>query len=120
MVGSALWLFIRAIVLLQFLGRYIGTIRRAGLLMTVPFTSRKKVPVKVRSFETNDLKVNHADDNPVNTAAIVVWQVADGAKSVFAVEADDERKAAMVSNMLVVLTSDSRVTPVVNTGSLYA
>lgn len=32
---------------------------------------------------------------------------------------DEERKAAMVSNLLVVLTSESRVTPVVNTGSLY-
>ena len=219
---------------IQFFGRYIGTIRRAGLLMTVPFTSKKKVSVKVRNFETNELKVNDADGNPVNIAAIVVWQVADTAKSVFAVEEydkfvavqsesalrhvatthpydnagpgeeslrgstelvareladevaariaiaglevvetrisslayapeiaqamlqrkqasaiiaarekivegavtmvqnalerlehddvvtlDEERKAAMVSNLLVVLTSESRVTPVVNTGSLY-
>ena len=36
------------------------------------------------------------------------------------VELDDERKAAMVSNLLVVLCGDSRVTPVVNAGSLYA
>ena len=35
------------------------------------------------------------------------------------VELDEERKAAMVSNLLVVLCSDSRVTPVVNTGTLY-
>ncbi|AQP45830.1 SPFH domain-containing protein [Tessaracoccus flavus] len=219
---------------IQFFGRYIGTIRRAGLLMTVPFTTKKKVSVKVRNFETNELKVNDADGNPVNIAAIVVWQVADTAKSVFAVEQydefvavqsesalrhvatthpydyagpgeeslrgstelvadeladevaariaiaglevvetrisslayapeiaqamlqrqqasaiiaarekivegavsmvenalerleeknvvslDEERKAAMVSNLLVVLTSESRVTPVVNTGSLY-
>lgn len=219
---------------IQFFGRYIGTIRRAGLLMTVPFTTKKKVSVKVRNFETNELKVNDADGNPVNIAAIVVWQVADTAKSVFAVEEydafvavqsesalrhvasshpydnagpgeeslrgsteivareladevaariaiaglevvetrisslayapeiaqamlqrqqasaiiaarekivegavtmvqnalerlesddvvtlDEERKAAMVSNLLVVLTSDSRVSPVINTGSLY-
>ena len=218
----------------QFFGRYVGTIRRAGLLMTVPFSSKKKVSVKVRNFETNELKVNDADGNPVNIAAIVVWQVADTAKSVFAVEEyaafvavqsesalrhvaggepdddagpgegslrgstdvvagelaqevaarigiaglevvetrisslayapeiaqamlqrqqasaiiaaralivegavsmvenalerlesqgvvtlDEERKAAMVSNLLVVLTGDSRVTPVINTGSLY-
>ncbi|GAA4406697.1 SPFH domain-containing protein [Fodinibacter luteus] len=219
---------------IQFFGRYVGTIRKAGLLMTVPFTTKKKVSVKVRNFETSELKVNDADGNPVNIAAIVVWQVADTAKSVFAVEEydtfvavqsesalrhvagshpydnaalgeetlrgstgavadelaeevaariaiaglevvetrisslayapeiaqamlqrqqasaiiaarekivegavsmvqnaltrlesedvvtlDEERKAAMVSNLLVVLTSDSRVTPVVNTGSLY-
>ena len=34
-------------------------------------------------------------------------------------KASDERRAAMVSNLLVVLTGDSRVTPVINTGSLY-
>lgn len=35
------------------------------------------------------------------------------------VELDDERKAAMVSNLMVVLTSDKTATPVVNTGTLY-
>jgi regulator of protease activity HflC (stomatin/prohibitin superfamily) len=35
------------------------------------------------------------------------------------VELDDERKAAMVSNLMVVLCGDSEVHPVVNTGSLY-
>lgn len=219
---------------LQFFGRYVGTIRKQGLLLTMPLTTKKKVSVKVRNFETNELKVNDADGNPINIAAIVVWQVADTAKSVFAVEAyedfvtvqsesalrhvatthpydfaepgeeslrgstdlvsrelaeevaarvaiagievvetrisslayapeiagamlqrqqasavlaarskivdgavgmveqaldrleensvvelDDERKAAMVSNLLVVLCSDSRSTPVINTGTLY-
>lgn len=218
----------------QFFGRYLGTIRRQGLLMTVPLTTKKRVSVKVRNFETNELKVNDADGNPINIAAIVVWQVADTAKSVFSVEQyedfvtvqaesalrhvasshpydfadpgeeslrgstdlvsgelaqevaariaiaglevvetrisslayaaeiaqamlqrqqasavlsarskivegavgmveqalerlerddivalDDERKAAMVSNLLVVLCSDSRSTPVINTGTLY-
>ncbi len=36
------------------------------------------------------------------------------------VSLDDERRAAMVSNLLVVLCGDSRATPVVNTGTLYA
>ena len=70
----------------QFFGRYLGTVRKQGLLMTVPLTTKKKVSVKVRNFETNELKVNDADGNPINIAAIVVWQVADTAKSVFAVE----------------------------------
>nr|HMQ66358.1 SPFH domain-containing protein [Arachnia sp.] len=218
----------------QFFGKYVGTIRKQGLLLTIPLTTKKKVSVKVRNFETNELKVNDADGNPINIAAIVVWQVADTAKSVFAVEhyenfvtvqaesalrhvatshpydfadpgeeslrgstdlvsreladevaariaiaglevvetrisslayapeiaqamlqrqqasavlsarskivegavgmveqalerlerddivaLDDERKAAMVSNLLVVLCSDSRSTPVINTGTLY-
>jgi hypothetical protein len=36
------------------------------------------------------------------------------------VELDDERRAAMVSNLLVVLCSDHDATPVINTGTLYA
>ena len=36
------------------------------------------------------------------------------------IELDDERKAHMVSNLLVVLTSDSHTQPVINTGSLYS
>ncbi len=35
------------------------------------------------------------------------------------VELDEERRAQMVSNLLVVLTSDSRVSPVINAGTLY-
>ena len=84
----------------QFFGRYVGTIRKAGLLMTVPFTTKKKVSVKVRNFETSELKVNDADGNPVNIAAIIVWQVADTAKSVFAVEAYDTFVAVQAESAL--------------------
>jgi regulator of protease activity HflC (stomatin/prohibitin superfamily) len=70
----------------QFFGRYIGTVRRAGLRMTVPLATRRNVSVRVHNFETNELKVNDADGNPINIAAIVVWQVADTAKATFAVE----------------------------------
>jgi regulator of protease activity HflC (stomatin/prohibitin superfamily) len=71
---------------LQFFGTYVGTIRRPGLWWTMPLTSATKVSVKVRNFETSELKVNDADGNPVNIAAIIVWQVDDTAKATFAVE----------------------------------
>lgn len=71
---------------LQFFGRYVGTVRSPGLKFVRPFVIGKKVSVKVRNFETSELKVNDADGNPVNIAAIIVWQVADTAKAVFAVE----------------------------------
>jgi regulator of protease activity HflC (stomatin/prohibitin superfamily) len=71
---------------LQFFGRYIGTVRRPGLTMVIPASKGRKVSVKVRNFETHELKVNDADGNPVNIAAIIVWQVADTARAVFAVE----------------------------------
>lgn len=70
----------------QFFGRYVGTVRRTGLVFTVPLASRRNVSVRVRNFETNELKVNDQEGNPVNIAAIVVWQVADTAKAVFAVQ----------------------------------
>lgn len=71
---------------LQFFGRYVGTVRSPGLKFVRPFVIGKKVSVKVRNFETSELKVNDADGNPINIAGIIVWQVADTAKAVFAVE----------------------------------
>ncbi len=70
----------------QFFGRYVGTVSRSGFWWVLPLTVRRSVSVRVRNFETNHLKVNDADGNPVEIAAIVVWQVADTAKSTYAVE----------------------------------
>jgi regulator of protease activity HflC (stomatin/prohibitin superfamily) len=70
----------------QFFGRYVGTVRRQGLVMVPPLTTRQSVSVRVRNFETHRLKVNDADGNPVEIAAIVVWQVSDTARAVFAVD----------------------------------
>ena len=73
-------------LVVQFFGRYIGTVSRAGFWWIVPLTVRRRVSVRVRNFETNHLKVNDADGNPVEIAAIVVWQVVDTAKSTYAVD----------------------------------
>jgi regulator of protease activity HflC (stomatin/prohibitin superfamily) len=70
----------------QFFGRYVGTLRAQGLSWVLPLTTRRRVSVRVRNFETNHLKVNDADGNPVEIAAIVVWQVADTSKATFAVD----------------------------------
>jgi SPFH domain / Band 7 family len=70
----------------QFFGSYVGTVRRPGLWSVLPLTLRRAMSVRVRNFETNRLKVNDADGNPVEIAAIVVWQVADTAKAVYAVD----------------------------------
>jgi regulator of protease activity HflC (stomatin/prohibitin superfamily) len=71
---------------IQFFGRYAGTVRRTGLSWTMPLSTRRGVSVRVRNFETNRLKVNDADGNPVEIASIVVWQVADTSKAVYAVD----------------------------------
>jgi regulator of protease activity HflC (stomatin/prohibitin superfamily) len=70
----------------RFFGSYVGTVRRTGLSWIVPLTDRRKVSIRVRNFETNHLKVNDADGNPVEIAAIVVWQVADTSRALYAVE----------------------------------
>jgi regulator of protease activity HflC (stomatin/prohibitin superfamily) len=78
----------------QFFGRYVGTVRQPGLTLILPLSVRRGVSVRVRNFETNHLKVNDAQGNPVEIAAIVVWQVADTAKATYAV--DDYRDFVMV------------------------
>ncbi|WFE30249.1 SPFH domain-containing protein [Solwaraspora sp. WMMD791] len=70
----------------QFFGRYLGTIRVAGLHWTWPLTARRRVTLRVRNFETDRLKVADADGNPVEIAAVVVWRVVDSANAVFSVD----------------------------------
>jgi regulator of protease activity HflC (stomatin/prohibitin superfamily) len=72
-------------VILYF-GRYIGTVNRAGFHWTVPFTSKRRISLRVRNFESARLKVSDADGNPVEIAAVVVWRVFDAAKAAFAVD----------------------------------
>ncbi|MEV5301687.1 SPFH domain-containing protein [Amycolatopsis methanolica] len=70
----------------QLLGRYVGTLRTAGLQWVNPFTQRRKVSTRIRNHETGVAKVNEADGNPIEIAAVVVWQVADTAQAVFEVD----------------------------------
>lgn len=70
----------------QFFGSYVGTVHKTGLSWIRPLTKHRDVSVRVRNFETNHLKVNDADGNPVEIAAIVVWQVTDTARALFAVD----------------------------------
>jgi regulator of protease activity HflC (stomatin/prohibitin superfamily) len=70
----------------RFFGSYAGTVRRSGLWWVTPLSDRRTLSVRVRNFETNHLKVNDADGNPVEIAAIVVWQVADTSRAVYAVD----------------------------------
>ncbi|WP_326551941.1 SPFH domain-containing protein [Micromonospora sp. NBC_01813] len=70
----------------QFFGRYLGSIRTAGLHWTLPLTARRRVTLRVRNFETERLKVADADGNPVEIAAVVVWRVVDSANAVFSVD----------------------------------
>ena len=71
---------------LQLFGKYTGTVRAHGLRFTNPFYSKRPVSLRVRNFESSKLKVNDIEGNPIEIAAIVVWQVVDTAQAVFDVD----------------------------------
>jgi len=73
-------------VVLQLFGRYIGTVKEPGLRWSNPFYSKRKVSLRARNFETNHLKVNDHDGNPIEIAAVVVWRVVDSAEATFHVD----------------------------------
>jgi len=70
----------------QFFGRYVGSIRDAGFHWTWPLTAHRRVTLRVRNFETARLKVSDADGNPVEITAVVVWRVVDSANAAFGVD----------------------------------
>lgn len=69
-----------------FFGRYVGTLRQSGFLYTVPFSAKKRVPLKLVNFVTDHLKVNDRNGNPIEIGAVVVWRVADAAQATFNVD----------------------------------
>lgn len=71
---------------LQLFGRYVGTDRINGLRWANPFYSKQSVSLRVRNFESGRLKVNDANGNPIEIAAIIVWRVVDTAEAVFEVD----------------------------------
>ncbi|SRR5579883_126627 len=73
-------------MVMQLFGRYAGTARETGLRWTNPFYAKRPVSLRVRNFESSKLKVNDSDGNPIEIAAVIVWQVVDTAEAVFQVD----------------------------------
>jgi regulator of protease activity HflC (stomatin/prohibitin superfamily) len=71
---------------LQLFGRYVGTDRTSGLRWANPLYTKKSVSLRVRNFESGRLKVNDANGNPIEIAAVIVWKVVDAAEAVFEVD----------------------------------
>ncbi len=70
----------------QLFGKYRGTIREPGLQWVNPFTKRIVVSTRIRNQESAQAKVNDADGNPIEIAAVVVWQVQDTASALYSVD----------------------------------
>lgn len=71
---------------LQLFGRYVGTVSDHGLRWANPLYSKKAISLRVRNFETDRSKVNDANGNPIEIAAVVVWKVVDTAEATFEVD----------------------------------
>ena len=67
-------------------GNYRGTVREPGLWWVNPFSHKSTVSLRVRNFESEKLKVNDKDGNPVEIASVVVWRVVDSAQALFQVD----------------------------------
>src|SRR5438552_1757835 len=77
-------------------GSYLGTARTPGFHWVNPFTTRQRVSMRVRNFESAKLKVNDHVGNPIEIAAVVVWRVVDTAEALF--EVDDFRNFVQVQS----------------------
>ncbi|MBB6453174.1 regulator of protease activity HflC (stomatin/prohibitin superfamily) [Salirhabdus euzebyi] len=73
-------------VVVTFLGKYMGSIREAGIFVTIPFSIRRTISLRVRNFNSKKLKVNDVEGNPIEIAAVIVFKVVDAAKAVFDVD----------------------------------
>ena len=81
---------------MQLFGDYVGTAKTTGLRWTNPFYSKRKISLRVRNFESPQLKVNDQDGNPIDIAAVVVWRVVETAEAVF--EVDDYENYVQVQS----------------------
>jgi regulator of protease activity HflC (stomatin/prohibitin superfamily) len=70
----------------QLFGKYQGTIREPGMQWVNPFTDRIVVSTRIRNQESAQAKVNDADGNPIEIAAVIVWQIRDTASATYAVD----------------------------------
>jgi len=75
---------------LQLFGHYVGTVREPGLKWANPLYIRRAISLRMRNFESEKLKVNDHDGNPIDTCCIVVWRVRDTAEAAF--EVDDYKQ----------------------------
>jgi len=71
---------------LQLFGRYVGTVKDPGLRWANPFYSKKRISQRIRNFESQKLKVNDIEGNPIEIAAVVVWKVVETAEASFEVD----------------------------------
>ena len=67
-------------------GKYVGSVKKDGFFWVNPLTTKRRISLKARNLNGQQLKVNDLLGNPIEIAAVIVWQVKDTFKAAFAVE----------------------------------
>lgn len=67
-------------------GAYRGTVKKNGFWWTIPFYSRKKISLRARNFDSEPIKVNDKNGNPIKIGLVLVWKVEDTYKAAFDVD----------------------------------
>ncbi|HAV23009.1 MAG: hypothetical protein A2X67_06215 [Ignavibacteria bacterium GWA2_55_11] len=67
-------------------GKYNGSVQNDGFWFVNPFTNKKRISMRIHNFNSEKIKVNDRDGNPIEIAAVIVWRVFDSARALFDVE----------------------------------
>ncbi len=71
---------------LQLFGSYAGSVKTPGFKWANPLYTKRHISLRVRNFESQKLKVNDNEGNPIEIAAVVVWRVVETAEACFEVD----------------------------------
>jgi regulator of protease activity HflC (stomatin/prohibitin superfamily) len=70
-------------IVLTFFGKYVGTVKKNGLQFVNPLYTKLKVSLRSQSIESTKLKVNDKLGNPIEIAAVILYEINDTYKAVF-------------------------------------
>lgn len=121
---STVWIFIASVIInsivlggffvvqpnearvLVLFGKYIGSVRESGFFFTNPFTSKRHVSLRIHNFNSERIKVNDLDGNPIEIGAVVVYRVIDSARALFDVENYEQFVAIQSETAIRALASE--------------
>lgn len=87
-------------------GKYIGSVRESGFFYTNPFATKRRVSLRIHNFNSEKIKVNDLDGNPIEIGAVVVYRVVDSARALFDVENYEQFVAIQSETAIRALASE--------------
>ncbi len=67
-------------------GEYIGTVKANGFFWVNPFYVKQKISLRARNFDSERVKVNDKEGNPILISVILVWRVKNTFMAAFEVD----------------------------------